>query len=467
MNSEKKDKPGKPSIRTITEKQINLLPNNREAEAAILCCILLDNNLMSVCSAEGLNAGDFHNFMNATIYSSMMELYEKGVLIDFVSLSSNLREKGLLDVKIPTLYVLNIAEYLPAPGNIKYFIKAVKNEAKRRKYISLARQIEIIAFEEEDSEKVKQAVSALIEDKENLTSVESVRSVIEREIETTENYYHGVKIQQRAVWGIVGATGSGKTEFALDLSFAFGKINNCVLFCEYEGTKEDTGIRIKRKADKVPEWKNKNVFIAIKPGFIDIAAFVKKHRNEDILIVIDYLQRFARKLQNEDEKPFDNLRLYVNRIYSFFDRLRADNPNVSVLLLMSMSKSGINEVSRQRSAEKMDLLNSIKESGDVQYDLDYVYAMLFSDNQQDKKLSRFDKDGKVRKYMHLTPIKAARIGLETMESVYMFDSETYSYDLISSKAAGVTDISENTPENNSDSADEVLFTPDGDPTVVF
>ncbi len=243
--------------------------------------------------------------------------------------------------------------------------------------------------------------------------------------------------------GIVGATSAGKTELALDLSYSYASLsdNRVVLFCEYEGTEEDLIIRIQRKAEHTKGWEDKPIYISIKPGFLDLTDFIRRHKNEDVLIVVDYLQRFARKLQGEDKRPSDNLRLYVNSIYGFFDKLRQNNTNVSVCFLMSMSKSGISEVSRQKRAEKTDLLNSIKESGDVQYDLDYAYAMLFSNDEDSDtlSLSRFSADGKPKRYMHIYPIKEARIGEPLSEEIYGFSSEKHAYERAGVKSEIKTD----------------------------
>ncbi len=224
--------------------------------------------------------------------------------------------------------------------------------------------------------------------------------------------------------------------------------NKTVLFCEYEGTKEDLIIRIQKKAEHVEGWSDKPIYISVKPSFLEITDFVRKHKNEDVLIVVDYLQRFARKIQGEDERPSDNLRLYVNSIYNFFDTLRQKNTNVSVCFLMSMSKSGISEVSRQKRAEKTDMLNSIKESGDVQYDLDYAYAMLFSNDEESDtlSLSRFTSDGKPKKYMHAYPIKEARIGEPLEEEIYGFSAERHVYERVGLNLYCKTSI--NTNKNN-------------------
>ena len=416
---------------------VNIQPHSQEAEYSVLCCILLDNSLLSVCLSENLTPSDFYDSKNALIYSSMLSLYKENIAIDFVTLSQKLRDIGADDT-VASIYLTSIVDYLPAPSNIKYFIQIIKSTAIRRKYISLATQLRILAEEENDVKKIESAVENFFSQENTSPKYRLIKDILSQKIETKETLAHGIKVQQRAIWGIVGATSAGKTEFSLDLSYSFASLENnkTVLFCEYEGTEEDLIIRIQRKAEHLEEWSKKPIYISIKPSFLEITDFVRKHNNEDILIVIDYLQRFARKIQGEDEKPSDNLRLYVNSIYNFFDTLRQKNTNVSTCFLMSMSKSGISEVSRQKRAEKTDLLNSIKESGDVQYDLDYAYAMLFSneENSNTLSLSRFSADGRPKKYMHIYPIKEARIGEPLKEKIYNFSLEKHVYERINTEA---------------------------------
>ena len=415
----------------------NALPHSQEAEYSVLCCILLDNNELSTCLSENLKASDFYDPKNALIYSAMLSLYQENVAIDFVTLSQKLRDMGADDT-VASIYLTSVINYLPAPGNTKYFVQIVKSTAVRRKYISLAGQLKILAEEESDVKKIEAAVEALFAQENNSPKYHLVKDVLNQKIETKETFAHGIKVQQRAIWGIVGATSAGKTEFTLDLCYSFASLedNRTVLFCEYEGTEEDLIIRIQRKAEHLDGWNKKPIYIAIKPNFLEITNFIKKHNNEDVLIIVDYLQRFARKIQGEEEKPSDNLRLYVNSIYNFFDALRQKNTNISTCFLMSMSKSGISEVSRQKRAEKNDLLNSIKESGDVQYDLDYAYAMLFSDEENGDKLSlsRFSTNGTPKKYMHAYPIKEARIGEQLKEEIYSFSTERYAYERVGMEA---------------------------------
>ncbi len=421
-------------INNNSKSLVNIQPHSQEAEYSVLCCILLDNSLLSTCLSEDLNPSDFYDSRNALIYSAMLALYKDNIAIDFITLSQKLKDMGADDI-VASVYLASIAEYLPAPSNIKYFIQIIKSTAIRRKYIALASRIKLLAEEEDDLEKIESAIENLLTQQRDFSpKYRHVKDLLSRKVETKEIFAHGIKVQQRAIWGIVGATSAGKTELALDLSYSYASLEDdrTVLFCEYEGTEEDLTIRIQRKAEHLEGWNKKPIYIAVKPGFLEITDFVRKHRNENVLIVVDYLQRFARKMQGEDERPTDNLRLYVNSIYNFFDALRQKNSNISVCFLMSMSKSGISEISGQKKAEKINLLNAIKESGDVQYDLDYAYAMLFSseENGNALSLSRFSSDGEPRKYMHIYPIKEARIGELLRKEVYSFSTERYAYERV-------------------------------------
>jgi hypothetical protein len=137
---------------------------------------------------------------------------------------------------------------------------------------------------------------------------------------------------------------------------------------------------------------------------------------------------FAGRLQVQNRHSSDFLKRYVNEIYQFFDNLRIKYENISVCLISSMSKADIGEISKTNVIKNRDIfLNSIKESGDVQYSLDYAYGMVFSEGKNKYTLSRFDEEGKAKKYMRLITIKGSRLGEKTKDQVYTFDTETHSY----------------------------------------
>jgi len=221
-----------------------------------------------------------------------------------------------------------------------------------------------------------------------------------------------IKVQLGTIWGLAGATSAGKTELAIDISKNFAKMHkdNVVLYAQYEGTKRDFCIRLlKKNIDKL-----ENYYYILKPDFIDYLEFIEANKNKNILIVLDYLQMFARRLISKSN--IDNkIRFYVNKIFNFFDNLRLKYNNVSICFILSLSKAGITDI-RQGGDIRLAALNAIKESGDVQYDLDYCYSVFFTDDFKQSFLSRKNPNtGENRKYLWLAVAKQNRVGAHTKD----------------------------------------------------
>jgi len=227
-------------------------------------------------------------------------------------------------------------------------------------------------------------------------------------IRIDETMLLGVKVQYGAIWGLVSTTSMGKTELALDLLDEHAKFSNCIsLLVEVEGSKEEILYRVKQK-----QIENSNFYALIKPNFDEIENFIEENTDKKIFMVVDYLQQYARFLLAKQIIKSDNLRTYVNYIFEYFDSIRKKYSNVSICIIASLSKEGIKDsiLSTEDSSFRMNLLNGIKESGDIQYDLDYVYAITFIDENNKLYLSRFDKDGNIRKHLRLIVLKTQRVG---------------------------------------------------------
>ena len=81
------------------EHQINnigkLPPQSIEAEKSLLGSLMLDKDAI-VKVADFLEQRDFYKNIHQDIYQAMVELFEKGEPIDLLSVTTRLKEKGLL-----------------------------------------------------------------------------------------------------------------------------------------------------------------------------------------------------------------------------------------------------------------------------------------------------------------------------------------------------------------------------------
>ncbi len=80
----------------------------------------------------------------------------------------------------------------------------------------------------------------------------------------------------------------------------------------------------------------------------------------------------------------------------------------------------------------MLVLSGLKEDGDIAYNMDYVYALMFADlhelNENKYSILKYNKEaGRYREFMAIIPSKFSRLGKQTKESFYQFDIKTNRY----------------------------------------
>ena len=248
-------------------------------------------------------------------------------------------------------------------------------------------------------------------------------------IDIDENFvFNGIKVQMGAIWGVVGTTSAAKTELTMDIleQFALANDRHVSVLAEFEGTATDIIFRLQKK-----HIDSKNFYVLMKPNLEEIEDFIKQNKDKKLLIAIDYMQFFARKLQAKSNSDSAILKNFVNKIYDFLDTMRNKYSNVSFLVILSMSKEGTKDtvlaIKSNDDAFRLSILNSIKESGDTAYDLDYLYCITFSDEivSDELYLSRFKKDGESRKYLKLLVVKSQRVGEKITDITLVYDDHKY------------------------------------------
>lgn len=138
------------------------LPNNLEAERAILGAILLDN-LMINQAAERLRRDDFFLDSHRRIFEKMLLLYESGRAIDPVTLQEELRRSGDLDFVGGPAYIASLYDGVPRFPSIDNYTKIVKDKAILRRLITTSNQIMASCFDgEEEADQILDNAERLI-----------------------------------------------------------------------------------------------------------------------------------------------------------------------------------------------------------------------------------------------------------------------------------------------------------------
>ena len=125
----------------------HLPPQDLEAEKAILGAVLLDQDSLTSI-VQVLRPEHFYRQAHSDIYAAIFELFEKREPIDLVTLTAQLKSKGLFDKVGGAAYITDLASGVPTVSNIVHYTKIVKDHYVKRQLISSATRVTQAAFDE-------------------------------------------------------------------------------------------------------------------------------------------------------------------------------------------------------------------------------------------------------------------------------------------------------------------------------
>jgi replicative DNA helicase len=117
-----------------------LPPQNLEAEVSVLGGILLENEALNKV-IEILQEGDFYREAHRKIFSSILDLYERGEPADLITLSEELKKREQLENVGGIEYLNSLVNSTPTAANIAYYSKIIKEKSVTRKLINRATEI--------------------------------------------------------------------------------------------------------------------------------------------------------------------------------------------------------------------------------------------------------------------------------------------------------------------------------------
>ena len=116
------------------------MPYNRDAEMALLGCILMDAEIAADI-VEKLSAADFYVESHQVIIRAMNEVFTQRKPIDLVTVSDQLDAKGELTKAGGIAYLTELAQITPSAANYKSYLEIVSRDSTNRKLIRAARKI--------------------------------------------------------------------------------------------------------------------------------------------------------------------------------------------------------------------------------------------------------------------------------------------------------------------------------------
>jgi len=115
-------------------------PFSLEAETAVLGGMLIDREAVTR-AVEHLTDGMFYREANRRLYRSMVRLFERGDVIDVITVSEELKKTGELDSAGGFDYLGALVDAVPTAANLEYHARIVRDKALLRRLVEQSSQI--------------------------------------------------------------------------------------------------------------------------------------------------------------------------------------------------------------------------------------------------------------------------------------------------------------------------------------
>jgi len=123
-----------------------LLPQNIEAEEALLGALLIDSDAIARV-APFLRPQDFYRERNGVIYAVRLELYNRNEPGDFVTMVDELERRGKLQDVGGASYLTSLISAVPTAVHAEYYARIIERCALMRRLIEAGGKIAAIGYE--------------------------------------------------------------------------------------------------------------------------------------------------------------------------------------------------------------------------------------------------------------------------------------------------------------------------------
>ena len=398
----------------------HLPPQDLEAEKAIIGAILLDQDAFTSI-VQALKPEHFYSRAHSDIYAAIYDLYEKREPIDLVTLTAQLKSKGLFDQVGGAAYLADLASGVPTAANITQYARIVRDHYIKRQLISTASKVSQSAFDEtEDIRKIldetEQTIFNLSQQqlRQNFMPIRDALAESFDRLDELHKKAGGLRGVPTGFWDLdyklagmqdsnllilASRPGQGKSSLALNIAQHVAVHEGLpVGIFSLEMSKEELVDRLLVSQADMDAWKLKtgklddNDFdrlqeamgiLADAPLFIDdtpaanILEMRTKARRLQVehglsLLVVDYLQLIhGRNLENRVQE--------VSEISQSLKNLARE------LKIPLLACSQLSRAVEQRGSRKPQLAD-LRESGAIEQDADVVMFLWRSDPDKDEEV---------------------------------------------------------------------------------
>lgn len=206
-----------------TEIAVPPLPQNVEAEKAVLGGVLVDNKYLPI-AAELITYGDFFHDPHKRIWKRMLDMRGRNVAIDLLSLKNDLNRVNELEAAGGVGYLASLVDGVPRVRNVGEYARIVREKSLLRSLTHLGDYIQRTALEAEKTPADLLEIANLqLADLAN-----SIHSQTERIFDTRDEFDKAAEatfsikgfLQDYALTAIAALSGDGKTWISLNIARA-------------------------------------------------------------------------------------------------------------------------------------------------------------------------------------------------------------------------------------------------------
>jgi replicative DNA helicase len=391
----------------ISHPEGRIPPQAVDVEMAVLGAMLLDKEAISR-ALDLINDEVFYKESHRLIFQSMINLFDRSEPVDLVTLTEDLRRRGLLEKIGGSYYLTELTDKVTSAANVEYHAKIILEKALMRQLISSSNEITARAYEDtEDAfdllDEAEQKIFK-ISDSNLKRSFISMNAALHQTMEMLESIHGkhsgvtGVStgftqinnltggFQKSDLLIVAGRPSQGKTALVLSIARNASVDDGVpVAFFSLEMSAQQLVLRLicaeaqvdqhKVRTGRLPEneWKylstrigklaKAKLFIDDTPslGILELRAKSRRLKAEhDVqMIIVDYLQLM------QGPKGMDSREREISSISRSLKAL-AKELNVPVIAL-----SQLNRAVESRS-DKRPVLADLRESGAIEQDADVV-----------------------------------------------------------------------------------------------
>ncbi|WP_300411139.1 replicative DNA helicase [Lagierella sp.] len=393
--------------------ETKLFPNDINAEMSVLGSMILDKHAIDTATGI-LKYDDFYAGKNAEVFRGIINLYEKGEQIDFITLSDELKKEGKLDFVGGIEYLMTLTEMVPGPTNVQAYAQIVSEKSTLRYLIRTADEImkmsygnqealEVLEFAESSIYKLSQSNSKTDLEKISLVLGKTLDQINEMSLKEggITGITTGLTDLDRQLSGfqksdlvlIAARPSMGKSTLALNMALAAALSKKSVAIFSLEMSKMQLTQRFLSSlshidlqdiiSGKIPEDSFETLGKAISileeaPIYLDDTSSISltelrskarrlsSKEGLDILF-IDYLQ-----LMTDGSGRGENRQQEISNISRGLKGL-AKELNCPVIALSQLSRAV------EQRTDKRPMLSDMRESGAIEQDADIV-MMIYRDD---------------------------------------------------------------------------------------